>query len=354
MRKLASIILLASVLLCGCKNDLQVLAPYKESVSVYGLLDREDTAQYIRVQRVFLGEGNALVMAQNPDSAYYKPGELKVSLQRIRNGVPVSVDNPASSQMEIVLTETYVQLDPGVFNTNQLIYRTKHPLYEDSQYRLLIHNNRTGADFSAADVKLIGDFSSRLTYGQQQSQLTLSYGPVNIVPSFGGEVICMYGSPTNSGVCGLKLRFYYTEYPLTGSEEVKWTDIDLGIQYTSGSGGGETIDLSYVGDGMLRALAAAIGEDPNVEHRTADSVRYYLNAAGPELALYNQVSTTSTLSQDKPIYTNINGGIGILSARRDYYIRKTLSAQCVDRIASDPISCKLRFFGSAGSPLPCK
>jgi hypothetical protein len=354
MRKIGVIAVLAFAFLSGCHDKLEILAPYRESVSVYGMLDQDDTAQYIRVQRVFLGEGNALVMAQNPDSAYYKPGELKVSLQRIKNGVPVSVDVPATSAMEIVLSETYVQLEPGVFSTNQLIYKTKHPIYEDSQYRLVIHNNKTGADFSSKNVSLVGDFSSKLTYGQQQSVLTLSYAFINIVPSFGGTVVCKYGSPANSGVCGLKCRFYYTEYPLSSAAEAKSVDIDLGYSYTSSSGGGETVDLTYSGDAMLLALTSAIGENANVGHRTADSVRYYLNGAGTDLAIYNEVASTSTLSQDKPVYTNINGGIGIFSSRRDYYIRKRLSAQCVDRIASDKISCGLRFYGSAGGFLPCQ
>lgn len=354
MQKVALIAIVALAFLDSCKNELEVLAPYKESVAVYGLLNQDDTANYVRVQRVFLGEGNALTMAQIGDSAYYKPGEVKVSLQRIKNGVPVSVTNPASSAMEIVLSEAYVQLEPGVFNTDQLIFKTNHPLYSDSQYRLLIHNNNTGADFSSKNISPIGSFADRLTYGQQQSVLTASYAFINIVPSYGGTVICKYGSPANSGVCGLMLRFFYTEYPLSAAAQVKSVDVDLGIQYTSGSGGGEMIDLSYVGDGLMHELAGAIGVDPGVSHRTADSVRFYLNAAGPDLALHNEINSTSTLAQEKPIYTNINGGIGIFSTRREYYLRKRLSAQCIDRLASDPITCKLRFFGSAGSILPCQ
>lgn len=354
MLKKALYALVLSGLFSGCKNDLEILAPYKESVAVYGLLNQDDTAQYIRVQRVFLGEGNALVMAQHADSAYYKPGELKVSLQRIKNGVPVSVDNPASSAMEIVLTEAYVNLEPGLFNTNQLLYKTNHALYDDSQYRLLIHNNKTNADFSSTAVGLVGDFSSKLTYGQQQSVLTPSYAFINIFPSFGGKVVCKYGSPYNTGVCGLKLRFYYTDYPTSSPAAARSADVDLGSMYTTASGGSETIDLSFSGDGMLTALTNQIGVDPNIEHRTADSVRFLLNAAGPDVALYNQINSTTTISQDKPIFTNINDGVGIFSTRREYSIRKRLSAQCIDRIAQDKISCALRFYGSAGSFLPCQ
>jgi len=338
----------------GCKNDLEILAPYKESVAVYGLINQDDSVQYVRVQRVYLGEGNALVMAQNPDSAYYKPGELKVTLQRFKNGAQVSVDNPASASMEIVLTETFVTTDPGIFNSNQLLYRTNHALYGDSEYKLVIHNNKSGSDFSSKNISLIGDFSGKLTYGQQQSVLTPSFAFINIVPSFGGTVICKYGAPDKSGVCGLKLRFYYTEYPNTGSPLVKYEDIDLGRQYTLKTDGSDEIDLTFSGDGMLTSLTNAIGIDADVNHRTADSIRFLLNAAGPDLALYNQVNATTTLSQEKPYYSNINGGVGVFSSRREYYIRKRMSNQCLDRIASDALSCPLRFYGAAGVFLPCQ
>ncbi len=339
----------------SCHDKLEILAPYKESVAVYGLLNQDDTVQYVRVQRVFLGAGNAFTMAQDMDSTYYKPNELKVSLQRIKNGVPVSVDNPASAAMEIVLTETYITLDSGIFNKNQLLYKTNHPIYDDSQYKLVIHNNKSGADFSSKNVSLVGDFATRLTYGQAQSVLTPSYAFINIVPSFGGVVVCKYGSPYNTGVCGLRLRFYYTEYPNAGPAVSKYKDMELGIQYTNGSGGGEEMDLSFSGDGMINDITTAVGISSGIQHRTTDSIHFMLNAAGPDLALYNQVSTTTTLSQDKPYFTNMNpGGIGIFSTRREYVLRKRMTAQCLDQIASNHVSCPLRFFGSAGGFLPCQ
>ncbi len=84
----------------GCSNKLNLLAPYKESISVYGLLQQSDTnyTNYIRVERVFLGAGNAYTMAQNQDSVYFAAGELTVSLQRwnLYTGAQVSIDSSRS------------------------------------------------------------------------------------------------------------------------------------------------------------------------------------------------------------------------------------------------------------------
>ena len=115
MFKRTLLLTVVSLLMLRCSNKLEILAPYKESVAVYGLINQNDTAQYIRVQRVFLGEGNALTMAQNPDSCYYKAGELKVSLQRIKGGAQVGVDNTGSvpsGPLEIVLVQTSYYIKP--------------------------------------------------------------------------------------------------------------------------------------------------------------------------------------------------------------------------------------------------
>jgi hypothetical protein len=130
--------------------------------------------------------------------------------------------------------------------------------------------------------------------------------------------------------------------------------MELGTQYTYNAAGNEEIDLSYTGDAMLAGFATSIGISSSIQHRTADSIRFILNAGGSDLGLYNQVSSTTTLSQEKPYYTNIVGGMGVFSSRRDFVIRKRISAQALDRIASASVTCPLRFYGSAGSFLPCQ
>ena len=294
--------------------------------------------------------------------ARQEKGGIKVTLQRFKNGAQISVDVPATTAMEIVLTETSNVIDPGVFNVNQLFYKTTHKLFDDSQYKLVIHSNKSGKEFSSTTaISLIGDFKSQLTYGGSQ-QSVLVANPVmtpipsiNIVPSgANGIVHGKYGSPVNSGVCGLGLRFYYTEYYFFGPQASKYVDFPLGIQYTTQTNGAELIDLSYMGDGMMQNIADAIKVDANIDHRVADSVHFMLNAGGFDVALYNQVNSTTTLSQDKPSYGNIKDGVGIFSCRRQYDLVKKLKvAPCLDRLSKDKITCPLRFYGFGGTLLPC-
>ncbi|MBK9627952.1 MAG: hypothetical protein IPO56_09700 [Flavobacteriales bacterium] len=50
--------------LCGCSSELDINAPYKDITIVYGLLDSHDPIQFIKVNKAFLGEGDAYVFAQ--------------------------------------------------------------------------------------------------------------------------------------------------------------------------------------------------------------------------------------------------------------------------------------------------
>jgi hypothetical protein len=369
MFKKAFFIAFISIFLVQCSNKLDILAPYKESVAVYGLLNQTDSVQYIRVQRVYLGEGNALTMAQNQDSCYFKPGELTVKLVRFKDGAQIPVDSPytASSTINaITLTEANIQLNPGVFNTNQLLYKTTHKLYDQGTpanitYQLLIHNNKTGKDFSSNPVGLIGDFKSGLGHyltahppcvvlqsNPPHSVLTPTPN-VAIVPSANGVVVCKFNSPVNASVCGMSLRFFYSEFASsTGTPIHKFIDIGLGFQYLGSPAGGEMVDLTFGGDGMLSDIANAIPVDPAVDHRTADSVYFVLNGAGYDIALYNQVNSSTSLSQSRPTYGNINGGVGIFSSRKEYSLVKNISQSSIDRLSQDPKTCPLHFYDYSG------
>ncbi|HRD40673.1 MAG TPA: hypothetical protein PLC65_18735, partial [Bacteroidia bacterium] len=69
--KIVSAFCFVAVIFNSCKNELNILAPYKESISVYAVLNPQETRNYVRVNRIFLGEGNSFQMAQVNDSINY-------------------------------------------------------------------------------------------------------------------------------------------------------------------------------------------------------------------------------------------------------------------------------------------
>jgi hypothetical protein len=356
MIKKALIIVFVFALFGGCSNKLNLLAPYKESVSIYALLNQDDPIHYVRVDRVFLGATNAYIMAQNQDSAYFGAGELTVTMQRwIKNGPQVSVDIPTptpSSSSQIVLTDTLMQADAGIFNQNERVYKTTHPLYSDTncQYKLIIHNNKTGKEFTA-QTGLVSDFQL-ISVQNADNKLEPAYGPntpVDIVPTdVYGIVTCRYNSPANAGVCGLTMRLFYTE----NSSAHKYVDLGLGTNYPITTYGGETQNFDYLGKSLLGDISVSIPVNPSVV-RTADSIEFILTAGGYDLALYNQVNTSTSLSQNKPNYSNVSGGVGIFSSRHQLSLKRILTPQCLDTLSGNSLVCKLRFLNSNNALSNC-
>lgn len=335
----------------SCKNDLDVLAPYKESVVIYGLLDHTDTINYIRVNKIFLGEGDATYMAQNSDSVYFNPGELSVKLERIKNGGIVSVTNPASSSMKIDLRDTLIPLQAGNFNTQQRIYYTKHPLYNDSEYKLTVTNNKTGKVYTS-QTKLIANF--QVTCGGQTEIVTYVCKPYINIPTVNtGKVKIVYKFPVNSRLTSADLVFYYRDTYTSAPTVQRNIHYILGTKKSNTTAGSEDADLTFFGNTFYGNIKNSIYNDPNVDKRFADSIQFVLTAAGEEYNYYTEVNGNSSgIVTEKPIYTNIQGGgIGLFSARAKYKLTKRLNCVTLDNLGLAADMAGLKFGTSVDYPV---
>ena len=85
MKYLLLLLSLFTALFFGCKTDFEVNAPWKETTVIFGLLDQTQKVQMIKINKAFLGEGDANQFAQNPDSTNYDPNDLEVKLFQLKN-----------------------------------------------------------------------------------------------------------------------------------------------------------------------------------------------------------------------------------------------------------------------------
>ena len=67
---LLSIIFVGSFL-TSCNEDVDLIGDFQETAVVFSLLDKSDTLHYVKINRAFIGPGNALDIAQIPDSNYF-------------------------------------------------------------------------------------------------------------------------------------------------------------------------------------------------------------------------------------------------------------------------------------------
>ena len=83
MKKITLIVSLLYLFLISCNSDIEVITDWKETNVIYGLLDASKDTQYVKINKVFLGEGDAYEMAQFPDSINLNPSEMLVYLHKI-------------------------------------------------------------------------------------------------------------------------------------------------------------------------------------------------------------------------------------------------------------------------------
>lgn len=361
-------------LFTSCKNDLEVLAPGKESVSVYGILNPNERTQNIRINRVYLTDGDAVVAGQDASTINFGPGELRVSLQRFMNGstTPTLTTVANSIKKEIVFTETVVTTESGAFSSSQRLWQTSDKLFSTGEYKITITNLATNAVYTAQTTVI----DSVKPFGTQQPMpflyiptQPLTYPmhgnyPANPISTDKPKYV-NYDVPTatyaikfrtipNARLYGVVMRFHYIDSLLSGGVSTDYVDYNFTTYKSSDLLGGSLVEaFTFTGDAFYRNLGAEMAKksSANVRNRRSFYMEYIVTAGAENLNEFLQINAPSaTIAQDKPIYTNINGGVGIFSSRSISIATKDMWNDFIDKIACNPNTNPYLFCNSSGRP----
>jgi hypothetical protein len=349
----------------SCKNDLDVLAPGEESVSVYGILNPNEPVQNIRINKVYLTSGDAVSAGQDANQINYGPGELSVSLQRFNTGstTPTLTTVGNASKKEIVLTETVVTTAGGNFNQNQRIWQTTDKLFSTGEYKLTIKIVSTGREITAQTIVI----DSVKSYGSMPFVYNATLYPMHcgyVLPSMfttGTPTIAYvdyhtltaapkikFKSIANAKLYKVIMRFHYIDSLTDGSGNRKYVDFNFTTQKSTTLNGGEELLVEFkpTVNEFYTNLASEILKKPvvNIKNRTCHYMEYIIYAGDENLNTFLQVNAPSTtIAQDKPYYTNINGGVGIFASTSRSTITKELKDDFIDKIADHPSTQSLLF-----------
>ncbi len=335
--------------LAGCKQDLNLAAPYKEETVVYALLNQQDkypAYHYVRIEKGYLLNGNAFVAAGVSDSIYY-PDILNVQLKAYPSGVVYNLTRVDGNTLNPPLPK-----DSGAFaNTPNYLYTFKdadaaHPLSPNQTYTLQI-TNTTNGKVVTAQTGLVYPFSIYTpVYGQ----------PINLSNS--SPFVIRWATAQNAGVYDLTVRFFYKEYATSDNTLLKDTFIDMPAfrslisSYSSSS----TFGQNFLEQSLMNFLSNNLAKSPSVyrEFNFKKGMQFKFSAGGLDLASFlssQQAQNTGITSSDAlPPYTNINGGVGLFSSR--YYEEVDsvlLSSPGLDSLACGSFSGGLRFKNSSGN-----
>ena len=283
----------------ACKNDLDLLSDYKEQIVCFGILNPDDTVHYIRVSKVFLGEGNALVFAQTEDSIQLSPSRMEVRISRIQNGT--------EAQYWILTPDTSIPREEGVFLfPRQVVYRGAFPVLTDgSTYKLTVTDLVTG----------YSTWSETTVAKDVQHNTPTGFQFLNFENE--GSIGFVFTSGQYTRRVQLKIRFWYDEkfiYDTTQTAQ-KYVDWYIGETDAYSTAGGEAIGINVVRRNFLNMLANNI-EVNNLVRRYSKRIDLYYTSAHDDLVTYIKVQQASAGStQELPEYTNMHDGLGLFTTR---------------------------------------
>ena len=155
-RYLVLIVLFFLMLSESCKTDFDINADYKDITIVYCLLNQNDSIHYARINKAFLGEGNALIMAEDPANTLYPYGDIDVTMEESLNGTLLNT--------YLLDTVIFNNKEPGVFSyPTNVLYAFKAQLNEACKYKLKIQNNKSGK-LVEAEANIVNDFKYEKPY----------------------------------------------------------------------------------------------------------------------------------------------------------------------------------------------
>lgn len=319
-RVLFSLFILMMVLQ-SCSTKVDLYADYKPITVVYGLLDFTQDTNYIKINKAFLGPGNALDIALIEDSCNY-PGKLNCRI--IESKASAGSNYFTQTRVLEVDTITIHNKELGIFYApDQLVYYTKDRINNNNQY---VHY-RYDLEIDRGDTILTA--STGVVGGSRFAipQAVMNFSMINPTGTVG------WTPCTNAAIYDVTIEFKYYEVKNlidTLPCSMKMTIMDprpeTDISYEQG-----VYSTSYHSQDFYNSLAQKIGADSlqNVERLIFEpSVTIKISAGGDEL--YNFISVngpSNSIVQTIPEYTNVNGGYGVFSSRTAISKKVKLSAQ---------------------------
>jgi hypothetical protein len=394
MKRVFLLLFIATIVFSSCKNDLKLNAPYKEIPSIYAVLSPQENVHIIRVNKVFLGEGDANAMAKVADSVNYPAGELTITLDRYESGTNYSKQinaapqetNPAKRKT-ITFHDSIIQADAGSFSSTQRVYVAYEDLHEGPPFRpstsggieanpnwkvsgdyiLTVKNNRTGNIFKAR--------STIVDSVRQSSYRPFTGYPVYPYPA-GWSVLedfvdystteksySVKFTPNDASIYQLVVRFNFKENIGTGevyrSAEYVGSNLDA-VRDRKTSPLGAYLSTDFLGKDIFNAVGVSMahqGLTDQVASRKMYMVEFLVYSSTKDYADYMEfVKPSLSISQSKPLYSNFDNrdALGIFTFRTRSRLAKEMSNSFINAFSDNPSTCQYKFVTVDDQQRGCK
>ena len=330
-------LLVISLLFSSCETEVDLNAPYQNTTVIFGLLDPDSNGdnvisvqdtQWIKINKTFLGEGDNNNYAAIRDSSEYSDDDfVKKVVERI-------VDGDVVEEYELVSTTVTNRQMNGIFyGPEQTMYYFIPPsqgLNQNSEYRLVLQFT-DGREVTASTQVVSYNSFSWLT-PQQNATFILASISTNGGFNYTSEVAVRWNAATNANVYDARLRFHFTElvyenddWSDTPDTTKKFLDFNLGSISDDEITSGQLLKITFDGRAFFSFLPNNLVADQSIrriigtydtQQQRTECFDVMLTMGNNDLKSYIEVNSPSTgVVQERPIYTNVNNGIGLFASR---------------------------------------
>jgi hypothetical protein len=298
--KIISIIIFLILLFSiSCSTDVDINGEYQDVPVIFCVLDPSQEYQYVKVNKLFLGEASAIEIAKISDSLFYD--NVSVSMTQM-NGNTVA----GTWQFEAV----NMPKDDGIFASDKnIVYRSKIPFNnvgENTKFKLDV-NVENGKYLASGEATLL-----------DKPRITKPYNNPMSLAILENAYEYKYMSVRGGCVYQMIMNFNYLE--VQGSDTVyKSIEWRMPQNISKSVNSVDEIKGSFSNEAFFSLLLSKIKPaEGNMERlvKMPESMTFRVICANEDYYTYMQVSSPSSgVAQHKPEFSNIDGGYGLMASR---------------------------------------
>ena len=282
--------IMAAGLFASCSTEIDINSSNQDVPIVYCVLNSADSFQYVRIQKTYLVDQAALNTPPDQDSMLFQ-GEIVVTMERWSAGKVMETFRFAPTNE--------IPKDSGFFPYQKnILYKAKIKVVANQTYRLYIYLG-SKEKVLYAEASSLGKLNVIDPIQLQQRKISLYDG---------NNYTCRWDPVQNAGVYQVALRLKYKE-TIGNSTRIKYldwpqpfaspgSDVDYLSMDVSGARFMHILqDNLKAGEGIVREV---IGVDFQIVSGSLE-MKYYIESTSPSAGAL----------MEKPVYGNINNGIGL-------------------------------------------
>lgn len=284
--------------MASCSTDVDLLGDVVELPVVYGVINVYEPVNFIRVEKAFADSGkSALQLAADPDEIYYDESLV----------VTLDVANKGKITLERVHGEDYgIPRKEGIFaNIPNVLYKIEvHSFELEPNDEVKLELSRNDSILAISSITLAPQCIMTFPADGQQLNLT----DANRI------TVQYYATPKDPAFYQVIVYFNYEE----STDGINWVEKELKYYISK-----ETKDKrsDFTGREFYDYLGQTLEKNPSVI-RKFRNFEFEIYTAGAEIQDYldiNRANLGITGSQEVPVFSNIEGGIGLLTSRSVFY-----------------------------------